>query len=308
MNDTRPNRVRGGFTLLELLVVIGIISMLVGLIAPGLRAVSIAAKKLKQKAVLHSLETGLELFAKDFDGYPDSTAVVDGGKFVSGAQHLVEAMVGRDGRGFDPKTNWNPIVPDPAVTDLYTDVPKSLNRRMGPYIEIKDISARLVFPDLYDVDPVTVYSGTGTGKERAPVFVDIFRHRRITLPSGSSVWVGNPIVYFKANAASRFFRDTSQPDISKWTYNYLDNQEIFKLGTVKDPAVEHRFDPAYIDPDTAVTDQGQEFFYKYITNPKATQTGTVEYYRPYNAKTFILMSAGYDGIFGTKDDVTNFNY
>jgi len=46
----------------------------------------------------------------------------------------------------------------------------------------------------------------------------------------------------------------------------------------------------------------ETLFYETITNPG------VSYEKPFNSTTFILISAGNDGIFGTKDDVTNFDY
>jgi len=45
---------------------------------------------------------------------------------------------------------------------------------------------------------------------------------------------------------------------------------------------------------------GVWLFYNAITNPKMSQP------RPYNMNTYILISAGHDGIYGTKDDICNF--
>ena len=47
--------------------------------------------------------------------------------------------------------------------------------------------------------------------------------------------------------------------------------------------------------------RGIENFYADITNPR------VSYEKPYNPNTFILISAGWDSVFGTKDDITNFD-
>lgn len=294
-----------GFTLIELLVVVAIISMLVGIIAPGLRGVVRQARNLKQKSVMKSMETGLELYAKDFDGYPDSSVLSNSGAppYICGAQRMTEALVGRDGRGFDPKTKWYAPDPVPDYPDLYTDEDKSLNRRKNPYVELKDTGAYLIFPDLYDTDPGTVFSSNDNG--RAPVFADIYRHRRVDLGGGQSTWAGNPIVYFKADASSRYFGpDSPEQDKRKWIYNYEDNREIFKLGPVQDPInEEHHYNPTYTDTDKNMT--GEELFYEDITDHKV-KTG--QFVKPYNANTFILMSAGWDGIFGTKDDITNFNY
>jgi hypothetical protein len=127
--------------------------------------------------------------------------------------------------------------------------------------------------------------------------------------------VGNPIVYFKANDASRIFpkpdqRDSNPAflDTSKWIFNYNDNRLIFRLRPLNDPeTTQHRYDPTYTDPTITASEHqgGKNIFYDEITDPKV-KTPTFD--KPFNAKSFILMSAGHDGIFGTKDDITNFNY
>jgi len=293
--------------MMELLTVIAIIAMLIGILTPGLTSVVRHARALKQKAVIKSMETGLEVFAKDFNDYPESDVLSNNGSppYVCGAQHLVEALVGRDGRGFEPKTKW--YAPT-AAPDLYTDDKTSLYRRKGPYVELKDTGAFLL-TELYDNPSTPLFSNNAPGnplqQPRAPVFADIFHHRKVRTADNRTLYVGNPIVYFKADTASRFFGDeTEQPDFDKWIYRYSDNRDIFALGSVKDPAnIKHKYDPGYTDPDTGKT--GRELFYEAITNPTMA---TERFKKPYNPKTFILMSAGHDGVFGTKDDVTNFNY
>ena len=43
------------------------------------------------------------------------------------------------------------------------------------------------------------------------------------------------------------------------------------------------------------------FFYNYITDPKVT---AVDW--PYRPDSYILISAGVDGLYGTNDDICNF--
>ncbi len=45
-------------------------------------------------------------------------------------------------------------------------------------------------------------------------------------------------------------------------------------------------------------------FYDYITDPKATGASGRDW--PYRADSYILISAGADGLYGTSDDITNF--
>ena len=111
-----PRRKAGsrGFTLIELLVVVSIIALLVGILTPGIRAFKKAADGLKQKSRFHAMEVGLELFQKDYDDYPDSqVTTADGSSYICGAQHLTEALVGRDKKGFVRRltmTNFIPMV------------------------------------------------------------------------------------------------------------------------------------------------------------------------------------------------------
>ena len=88
------------FTLIELLVVVSIIAMLVGILSVAQRKVRIIAQNLKQKAVFHEMEIGLELLSQDFDGYPDSKVLSNsnGTDLICGAQRLAEALIGRDRR------------------------------------------------------------------------------------------------------------------------------------------------------------------------------------------------------------------
>ena len=59
-------------------------------------------------------------------------------------------------------------------------------------------------------------------------------------------------------------------------------------------------------------DDGLDLFYKgTVMNRKfhsLDASGNPASDRPHNPNTFLLMSAGWDGVFGTKDDVTNFDY
>ena len=92
---------RSGFSLMELLVVIAIIMMLIGILVPAIKGVKRIAKNLEQKSLFHNIDIGLEVYHKDFGDYPESRRKPNGGLYYTGAQHFAEAMVGRDGRGFD---------------------------------------------------------------------------------------------------------------------------------------------------------------------------------------------------------------
>jgi len=316
--STKRTWSESGFSLIELLVVISIITMLIGFLATGIQGVKRHANNLRQKSNFHAIEVGLELFQKDYDDYPPSKTISDGtdGHRICGAQHLAEALVGRDMRGFDPKSNWYAPAEDEKIyassnkegaTD--EDIADSRTRRWKLFIELKKMGA-FVMHDLYENYTGDVYSTNEPDVPddfRAPVITDIFRQKKIKVPyKDQTEWVGSPILYYKANSSSRLFKKVPEAgdEFESWIYNYEDNRGIIELGTVKDPLVKHHFDESVTYTDTEENEQrnGVHLFYKTITNPK------VSYDKPFNAATYILISAGRDGIYGTRDDITNFDY
>ncbi len=297
-----------GFTLIELLVVVGIIAILIGMLVPGMQMVKKQARNLRQKAVFHAIEISAAFFRDAEGDFPPSRTRSTGGSGrVTGAQHLAEALVGRDKHGFEPSSQWcAPLdqTADPTLYD-YTNT-DSQNRRNDVYLDLKDTHA-VVLSELYGdgTSPTvgTCYSGTWADKP-APVLLDLFRHKAIDI-NGKQVKVGSPILYYKANRSSKSFKQDPPSTVpySRWMYNYQDNNDLLQLGTVADPTAQHLI--AQNGPGNA----GVERFYEFITNPRqVTTVGGTTFYKPFNASEYILISAGWDGIFGNKDDLTNFNY
>ncbi len=143
-------------------------------------------------------------------------------------------------------------------------------------------------------------------KEMAPVITDVYKQKKITLPDGNSDYAGTPVLYFKAKRGAKKFKPTNVAwgnDFSDWTYDYRHNMGFYRLPHLKspdNPESTHRFNDTYTDPDTGFN--GVKSFYDFITNTKVSS-----FEAPQNPETYILISAGSDGIYGTKDDITNFN-
>lgn len=295
-----------GFTIVELLTVMAVIAILIGLLVPALNMVRRMAVVTKQKAQFHSISVSLDMFDSDMDGYPESTALPDNppsAPYTVGAQHLAEALIGRDFQGFDPHSSWDAYA-DKTDLGIYASVNNkgseqiqendSLDRRKGPYLNPGNIEAYSVGQLYGSGNTGSVYSG-----DDGLVLTDAYRVKRVEI-GGKVFRAGSPILYFKANTSSTDFPILAQSSISDtqangYIYNIIDNEDLLKLGSVKDRNIENYQDsskpPKY----------SRRVFYDKITNPKITNMA-----RPYNQTSYILISAGYDGIFGNSDDIYNF--
>ncbi len=82
-------------------------------------------------------------------------------------------------------------------------------------------------------------------------------------------------------------------DIFDDIYYYPDNQNLLELGIPEDNTLDHPLSDGttdYLDFDNM------------IINTQITQIK-----RPYRADSYILISAGKDGFYGTPDDLFNFD-
>ena len=294
-SNVKQSSREAAFTIVELLTVMSIIVILIGLLVPALNQVKRFAYKVKQRAQLKSIETALELFNSEFDGYPDSGAKDPDGVDYCGAMKLCEAVMGRDLMGFHPDSifrsngmgslnnNLYPPQADPSYNN-------SLSARKGPYLPLDNANA-------YQL--MDLYKQTGDFAGVNFVLCDVFR--RVThLTSGKKV--GMPILYYKANT-SKTQHDFLNPDNPQNIYNYQDNQRLVLLGKPFDPGPDG-------NPHRLAVETGQQpgyRFYMNTTNDKVLASSTAAV-RPYRADTFILISAGNDGEYGTPDDITNFDW
>lgn len=156
---------------------------------------------------------------------------------------------------------------DPGGT--YLD-PNSPARRM--YLPVERANAYKL-GDLY-YDPVTMISNTGP--LNADSFVLCDEYRKVEHKTGALV--GMPLLYYRANAPS------PGP-----IYNYADNAALIDLGKPWDG-----------NPHQLT----QPLFGQMIRNNEIWDTFGI--YRPKRADSYILLSAGHDGEYGTDDDIFNF--
>jgi len=279
------------FTIVELLTVMAIIALLIGLLVPALNKVRAYGKEVKQKAHLHSIEIALEMFKNDDGDYPPSCGT--GGPLVkyqySGAQTLTEALLGRDLAGYHPDSVFRKDGKDSTGTFEVYDVDDPVNRqaRKGPYLELETAGVYMLI-DMYNPTG-TFLPGTNFVYDPCTyVLSDVFgrvRHRQ----TGKKI--GMPILYYKANTANTI-HDANEP-VNENIYDYRDNLGLVAIGT---PPEKGKINPLNDPAD------GTDFTYfcEYTRNKKLPG------HRPLRAGSYILITAGNDGLYGTRDDVCNF--
>jgi type II secretory pathway pseudopilin PulG len=328
---------RKGFTIVELLTVMSIIIILMSVLVPGLQRTRRYAKVVVQKGQFHEINKGMELYRNDHqETFPDSgtvdtTASTNGGPFLyCGANKLCEALLGQDGLGNHPKSNFQTSQPDTYRFDLcYITNPSQYTgttadpcmasniRERTKYTDAENIKAYRL-QDIYNWSIATtgtgyynttarfkVDNGSTTTPSTSPnaVIGDVFQTAIINgtpCPARAGQKVGMPVLYYKADP-SKLAHDTTT-DPATWRnattpypniYNFDDNYAITSLGLPWEggtgPVAHH---PMLDDPRA---------FLKAITNDKITSTP-----RPHNEDGYILLSAGWDGLYGTQDDVYNF--
>ena len=305
-----------GFTIVELLTVMGVIAVLIGLMVPALALVKDYSKRIQQKAQFHGIDMGLQMYKTEMGSFPESTENLlekpedTSGSSYCGANKLAEAMVGLDLIGFHPSSSFRgdglsvvaldtPLPSTGEVTvynaegdtlDWQTAV-QNMDARKGPFVDLEKVNA-FRMNEVYAPSNLGSFGATteiGNGNMMYPlVLCDVYAQKR----SGTGAKkTGTPILYYRARTNNKFQDFTN--GIADDIYNFQDNYELVDLGfpdgtddfTVMDTSVQTEF----------------ENFEDMIVNENVQ---TIR--RPYRADSYILISAGKDGDFGTADDVFNF--
>lgn len=313
-----------GFTIVELLTVMGVIAVLIGLLVPALGLVKDNAKRIQQKAQFHGIDVGLEIFKNEFGSYPASndnsintfSSPIDtyDPTTYCGANKLAEAMVGQDYLGFHPSSAFNatgtadvPLTTTPpsvGSVDVYSadasqanwqTADENINVRKDPFMDLENANAfpmnevygtsNAQFPGIFDL----------TTKYPPLVLCDVYARKRSGVGSKKT---GTPVLYFRARTSFKHqdydgtIAAAPNPGNEEDDIYYLgDNENLLLLGK-PDDGVNY----------TSMTGTPELNFENMIVN---VQVQTLQ--RPYRAETYILISAGKDGDFGTADDVFNFD-
>ncbi len=263
-----------GFTIVELLTVMGVIILLISLLVPALNQVKRFARGVKQKAQFHSISVALDLFNAEQESYPPSERDDALSNPYCGAMKLAEAMVGKDLRGFNPRSTFS-FSDNGSNPDYYTS--NTLEGRVS-YINLEGIDAMQI-QDLYGEAACTA-----VGFDPCEVVLcDIYR-RPTEVPGYKA---GMPVLYYRANTSNTGHDPNSSDFAADNIYNYYDNHVLTELNSYN-----------VIEPNPLYN--SLSLFYR-MTRNKRVSIDT-----PRRADSYILMSAGMDGLYGTEDDIFNF--
>ncbi|GAH76853.1 unnamed protein product, partial [marine sediment metagenome] len=177
---------------------------------------------------------------------------------------------------------------------LYTDL--TLHERRPRYLELETADAFLVGDCVLNNQPRAGLFKTNAGQLAPATYVLCDVYRRTPVEVGGRIErAGLPILYYRANPSGIGLDKSGRPVDT--IYNYWDNAELVHLRDNSwDDLDEVKVEGIIIKP-----------FYDFITDDRVVRPGGARPW-PYRPDSYILISAGVDGLYGTNDDITNFGY
>lgn len=323
MRNPKPEPARA-FTLIELLAVVAIIALLMGIFMPALGRIRGQARKTKTSAMVAALEKACEAFNADNGHYPRSAGEnpFEGrgsGVQLSGAQWLGLQLLGANQMGYvkpvrSNDSNADGIIDEDDWDDWYSGEPSREYARLGPYATadpdvvtwIVDRDGRRGYKARHPDPPSELEEGSSFWSNgQVPFFVDPYDY---------------PVLYYRANAGAKYPVTTgSGSDVAPGVYSQADNAQFTGGQAEFEGRPQRGYDFAGLGMPHPMRELGYsrgagsvppETFTFAIHNRnifEATKRGNSGRIWPHNDKTFLIISAGADGLFGTGDDIANFN-
>ena len=332
MSSYRLHTSRHAFTLVELLVVVSIIAILLGVLLPAMSHIRAKAKNLQASSNLQALQQGIEMFRGESDlggTYPPSSgdygqnpadrrrianpfsesAMDDPDTEITGAHLLVHALVGADLLGtpgfvdLDRDGYWADDTHAGPEGAYEVSEEEGVEKRMryggGGYVsdEMKEQSIKSL-RELEETGKIVYWAESSAlaNTRLQPLFVD--------------PW-DRPILYYKANRVARRMIATSEKPGIYWqddngvitgSQNGLTDYDGIDFGSGKTDDLYHRIAKADApEPkDDIDTEKFKNTFARFIHDPAVQARNT-----PVRKDSYLLISAGADGVYGSNDDVLN---
>ncbi len=305
MNPERKRyRNASAFSLVEVVTAVAIIAILAAILVPAFNLAHKTAMNVKQKGQFNSISIALEAYRSDFGEYPESFSPTDTLNNYGGSQRLAEAVIGYDGFGFHPNSVYSAWGTDKTTVggkELYIlpnsklnpdEKEASLQSRKGPYLELENANAVKIV-DLFG----RVYNDV---RDNTYILSDSFDGVKNLRTNKKA---GMPILFYKANPSAKQHDPANYDSGAYSILNIFDlrhNLKIINLGKPVDGGTT-------LDHPLAADARK---FYEMTRNPNyynPTTPGDTSFWRPYKSESFILHSAGSDGLYGTPDDLFNFD-
>lgn len=282
-----PEGVRGraqrGFTLTEMLVVIGIIAVLVGILIPVVGRVRQSAEVANTQALIVSMSNAIQNYYTDFSAYPGvfsnrdvigggiSLPVVGGGLIsgVSMSENLTLSLLGGLVRTSGPGVTPVSVQYDPKQVGLGA-------ASLSPYMPKQS-------PKYLDVKPRDLSTEDMGLSSVIPEILDRTAHRRPILYLRAQVGADGAAIASSGSPAG------AQYDIAQYVAYLKSTDGLQASGldnTIDFGNAPYKPLPYFRNPAMGGTNN-------------ATSTARQK-------DGYILISAGADGIYGTNDDITNF--
>ncbi len=317
----------GGFTLVELLVVIGIIIVLIGILLPVLGHVRKSAWATDSQASIMNLASAVERYRQDFNAYPGvfpntwfdpatgylssslapgGTTLPPGGK-VTMSENLTLALLG----GWEPGTTTpsykgglvgnGPMTHNPLAT-ARKRYPPYFDATFGKSVQEQTPKTPPTPDSPWDMTVMSDDDGRSTyataDSPTIPEFIDRF-------PDAM------PIIYLRARTGAPSYNATGTLDgTTQYTPDHLMPYVGMDVGNSGRQILTSRSRvgqgnssfPGYSEPPT------RDFatVAAYFRNPGVGQDSNPRTWEVRQKDGFWLIGAGPDRKFGTKDDQTNF--
>lgn len=310
MNRNQPGRPRRptGFTLVELLVVIGIIVVLIGILIPVVANVRKSSYVTSSKAQLSRIQYAIQSYYNEFQGYPGALSFADmappsstriasvGSGQVSdltATEDLYLSLCGGWGATGTPvQLTFRPETLGTGVVTYNSNA--AANQRKRPFMEHRQgdstpPNAAGTYVQIKEIDDLDMPYAVDTA---IPEFMDQFPSPR-------------PVLYFRANPAAR--STTSYNEVLTTHHQSFNPNAAYNFGGAagysnmngnNPPTDVKRRDWAGQAPKGALSEDMRKRFASSTSSTAASGTKVARY-----AGTFMLIGAGADRVYGTDDDL-----